>query len=101
MRLAECLTQGARNGTIPDEVIVGESEGSRACPGECWGYEELQSTWKEWDLVLCKAARDSAGDRVERKRSTQLNLARMDFERRMLYVLSFATLTRGTDGRAL
>ena len=44
--------------------------------------KELRSTWKEWDVVLDEAA----GDRVERKRSAQLNLARMDFKRQMLYV---------------
>ena len=45
--------------------------------------EELRSAWKEWDIGLD----DVAGDRVEHKKSAQLNLARMDFKRRPLYVL--------------
>jgi len=46
--------------------------------------EELQSAWKEWDVILDEAI----GDKVERKRSAQLDLAGMDFKRKKLYVLS-------------
>ena len=44
---------------------------------------ELQSVWKEWDLVLDEAT----GDKPGHKRSAQLTLARMDFKRQKLYVL--------------
>ena len=46
--------------------------------------KELQSMWGGWDLVLGEAT----GDRLECKRSAQLDLARMDFKRQQLYVLS-------------
>ena len=46
--------------------------------------KEFQSTWNEWDLVQDEAA----GDKVEHKRSAQLNLAGMDFKRQKLCVIS-------------
>ena len=88
-RLAKCLTQGERNGTISDGVIMSESEviqhlKSFASASEDTGVaKELQSIWNEWDVVSDEAA----GDRTEHKRSAQLNLAQMDFRRQKLYVL--------------
>lgn len=88
-RLAKCLTQGARGGTISDEAIINELEvienlKGLASTSESVGVtKELQSAWNEWDLIRDEAA----GDRVERKRSAQLNLAGMDFRRQKLYVL--------------
>ena len=46
--------------------------------------EELRSAWKEWDVILDEAI----GDKIECKRSAQLDLAGMDFKRKQLYVLS-------------
>ena len=50
--------------------------------------KELQSAWKEWDLVFGEAA----GDRIKHKRSSQLDLAGMDFKRQQLYVPSVCLL---------
>jgi len=49
---------------------------------------DLQSAWREWDLVLDEAA----GDRIDSRRSAQLSLARMDFKRQQPYVLSVRLL---------
>ena len=90
MRLAKCLTQGARNGTISDEAMMNEFEVIEKLKGLASALEsigvtkELQSVWEEWDFVLGEAA----GDRIEHKRSAQLDLAAMDFKRRQLYALS-------------
>lgn len=91
MRLAKYLTRGARSGTISDEAIVGEFEAITDLKGFASGSEsigvtkELHSAWNVWVLVL----EEVAGDKVECKRSTQLNLAGMDFKRKKLYVLAF------------
>jgi hypothetical protein len=85
-RLAKCLTQGARGGAISDEAIINESEVIEHLKGlaseNTGATKELQFAWNEWDLVRDEAT----GDRVERKRSPQLNLAGMDFRRQKLYV---------------
>ena len=49
--------------------------------------EELRSAWEEWDFVLGEGAED----RIERKRSAQLELAAMDFKRQKMYALSFTS----------
>ena len=50
--------------------------------------KELQSAWKEWDLIFGEVA----GDRIKHKRSSQLDLAGMDFKRKQLYVPSVCLL---------
>jgi len=50
--------------------------------------KELQSAWKEWDLVLNEAP----GHGIASKRSAQSSLARMDFRRQPLCVLSVLSL---------
>lgn len=98
-RLARCLTQGARNGTISDEAIIDEFavieklKGVEFTSGSVGVMEELRSAWKEWDVILDEAI----GDKVERKRSAQLDLAGMDFKRQKLYV----TLVQLTDAEPL
>jgi len=90
MRLARCLTQGARNCAISDEAIVDEFavieklKGVESTSGSAGVMEELRSAWREWDVILDEAL----GDKIERKRSAQLNLAGMDFKRQKLYVFS-------------
>ncbi|KAF9653241.1 hypothetical protein BDM02DRAFT_3125707 [Thelephora ganbajun] len=90
VRLAKCLTQGTRDGTISDETIMDEFEviekfKALASASESIGVtKEHQSAWKEWGLVLDEAT----GDRIQCKRIAQLNLAGMDFMRQKLFVLS-------------
>ena len=45
--------------------------------------KELRSAWDEWDLLQDEAAEGG----VERKKSEQSNLSRMDFKRQKLYVI--------------
>ena len=96
MRLARCLTQGARNGTISDEAIVDEFavieklKDVESTSGNVGAVEEVRSVWKEWDVILD----ETVGDKIERKRSAQMNLAGMDFKRQKLYVLPFTSLAR-------
>jgi len=88
-RLAKCLTQDIQGGTISDEAIVNGFEvienlkGLAFAPESIGATKELKSNWNQWDLVRDEAAED----RVERKRSAQLNLAGMDFRRQKLCVL--------------
>ena len=95
-RLARCLTQGARNSTISDEAIVDEFavieklKSVESTSGSVGVMDDFRSAWKEWDVILD----ETVGDKIERKRSAQLNLAGMDFKRKRLYVLS-AHLTHG------
>ena len=63
--------------------VIENLKGLASAPGSTGATKELQSAWNEWDLIRDEAA----GDRVERKRSEQLNLAGMDFKRQKLYVL--------------
>ena len=72
-----------------NEFEVVEKLKSLASASENAGVtKELQSTWEEWDLVLGEAA----VDRIKRKRSSQLDLAGMDFKREQLYVPSVCLL---------
>ena len=88
-RLAKCLVQGVRNGAVSGEAITGDFEVIDKLKGlassESTGVtDELQSAWKQWDLVQ----EEATGDATERKRSAQLSLAGMDFKRQKLYVPS-------------
>ena len=89
MRLVKCLAQGARNGTILNEDIMDEFGAvadlkGLASASESTGItKELRSAWDEWDLLQDEAAEGG----VERKKSEQSNLSRMDFKRQKLYVI--------------
>ena len=72
-----------------NEFEVVERLKSLASASENTGVtKELQFAWEEWDLVLGEAA----VDRIKRKRSSQLDLASMDFKRKQLYVLPVCLL---------
>jgi len=64
--------------------VIEKLKALASASGSIGAMNELQSAWKEWDLVLG----ESAGDRIERGRSARLNLAGMDFKRQKLCVLS-------------
>lgn len=63
--------------------VIEQLKALASASGSIGPTNELQSTWKEWDLALY----EFAGDRIERKISARLNLAGMDFKRQKLYVL--------------
>lgn len=71
--------------------VIGDLKGLASTSGSIGATKELQSAWNEWDLVRGEAG----GDKVEHKRSEQLNLAGMDFRRQKLYLNFVRHLMQG------
>ena len=87
MRLVKCLTQGERSRTIPSEAIADEFDVIKHLEAQASASEaakELQSAWREWNLILDEVV----ADKIDGRRLARMNLAGMDFKRQKLYVFS-------------